>query len=271
MSGPSVQLSRPPLSWFAIPPDPEPMPLVPEVSYTLKAPFQIDPQFYHDVLNPKVPLTFAAAYIVLMVFLNRLNRRRGGKPWPIAKTSLFHYFVLLHNILLTVYSAITCVAMIRAIDVSWVGLLGEHGLAGAVDSVCKMNGPRGFGDAITYDTNSHAWNSKNPLIHLGLESPLPDSTDVGRIWNEGLAFWGWLFYLSKFYEIVDTLIISAKGKRSSTLQRYHHAGAMLSMWAGMRYMSSPIWMFVLVNSAIHTLMVSEVADRFNSCSTNSHT
>jgi hypothetical protein len=76
------------------------------------------------------------------------------------------------------------------------------------------------------------------------------------MWNEGLAFYGWLFYLSKFYEVVDTLIILAKGKYSSTLQTYHHAGAMMCMWAGMHYMSVPIWIFVFFNSFIHALMVS---------------
>jgi hypothetical protein len=83
----------------------------------------------------------------------------------------------------------------------------------------------------------------------------PDPTDAGRLWNEGLAFWGWMFYISKFYEVLDTLIILAKGKRSATLQTYHHSGAMLCMWAGIRYMSPPIWMFVFVNSFIHGLMV----------------
>ncbi|KAJ3498664.1 hypothetical protein NLG97_g953 [Lecanicillium saksenae] len=77
---------------------------------------------------------------------------------------------------------------------------------------------------------------------------------MGRLWNEGLAYYGWIFYMSKFYEVLDTFIIIAKGKPSSTLQTYHHAGAMLSMWAGMRYMSAPIWLFVLFNSFIHALM-----------------
>ena len=78
------------------------------------------------------------------------------------------------------------------------------------------------------------------------------------MWNEGLAYYGWIFYLSKFYEVLDTFIILAKGKLSSTLQTYHHAGAMLCMWAGMRYMSAPIWQFVLINSFIHSLMVSQL-------------
>lgn len=144
--------------------------------------------------------------------------------------------------------------MIRAMRVSWPGLRGEHPFIEAIDALCKINGPRGLGDAITYDTATSSWTVKNKLIHLG-EDNLPDPTDVGRLWNEGLAFWGWWFYISKFYEVLDTFIILAKGKRSPTLQKYHHAGAMLCMWAGIRYMSPPIWMFVLVNSGIHTLMV----------------
>ncbi|EFY90736.1 GNS1/SUR4 family protein [Metarhizium acridum CQMa 102] len=88
----------------------------------------------------------------------------------------------------------------------------------------------------------------------GMRRSIPSSTQMGRIWNEGLNYYGWIFYLSKFYEVLDTFIILAKGKFSSTLQTYHHAGAMLCMWAGMRYMSAPIWVFVLVNSFIHALM-----------------
>ena len=125
---------------------------------------------------------------------------------------------------------------------------------GAVDALCKIHGPRGLGDAVTYNGQTHTWGSKNPQIRVAANG-LPESTDVGRIWNEGLAWWGWVFYLSKFYEVLDTAIIIMKGKRSSTLQTYHHAGAMLSMWSGIRYMSPPIWMFALVNSGIHAMMV----------------
>lgn len=44
--------------------------------------------------------------------------------------------------------------------------------------------------------------------------------------------------MSKFYEVLDTVIILLKGRPSSLLQSYHHAGAMMSMWAGIRYQSS---------------------------------
>ena len=145
--------------------------------------------------------------------------------------------------------------MINAVLLSWPGWNGPYGLAGVVDSFCKINGPRGFGDAATYNASAKAWGFANRALHLGEDGLTPDSTDVGRIWNEGLAFYGWLFYISKFYEVLDTFIPLARGRKSSFLQMYHHVGAMMCMWAGVRYMAPPIWMFVLVNSAIQALMV----------------
>jgi hypothetical protein len=190
------------------------------------------------------------------------------RPWSISKTRSFYYFVLAHNIFLAVFSALTFVGMIRALAHTWPsrrdlhflgkfwpGLRTQNGLAGAADALCKLHGPRGFGDAVYYDSESHTWQATNPNVTLGANG-LPHNDDVGRLWHEGLAFWGWWFYLSKFYEVLDTFIILAKGKRSSTLQTYHHTGAMACMWAGIRYMSQPIWMFAFLNSGIHTLMVS---------------
>ncbi|KAI8640076.1 ELO family [Parasitella parasitica] len=74
------------------------------------------------------------------------------------------------------------------------------------------------------------------------------------LWNEGLGYWGYLFYLSKFYEVIDTAIIIMKGRRSSLLQTYHHSGAMITMWSGIRYQAQPIWIFVVFNSLIHSIM-----------------
>lgn len=146
--------------------------------------------------------------------------------------------------------------MFNALRVSLPEIDQDWKLSKTVDAFCKLHGPRGAGNAATYNTTTSAWTMTNRLFHLAADGLGPESTDVGRIWNEGLAFYGWLFYLSKFYEVVDTMIILAKGKKSSLLQTYHHAGAMLCMWAGIRYMSPPIWMFVLVNSGIHAIMVS---------------
>jgi hypothetical protein len=187
--------------------------------------------------------------------LNRYNRSAGNKPWPISKTKIFFWFVVAHNVLLAVYSGWTFVGMLNALRTTVEKWTGPAGLAGTVDSLCKMHGVSGLGNAIAYNGTESRWVSQSPSTIFLTDAGAPDSTDVGRLWNEGLAFYGWFFYLSKFYEVLDTVIILAKGKRSSTLQTYHHAGAMMCMWAGIRYMSPPIWMFVFVNSGIHTLMV----------------
>lgn len=76
------------------------------------------------------------------------------------------------------------------------------------------------------------------------------------LWEAGGSYVGWWFYMSKFYEIVDTLIILARGKKSSTLQTYHHAGVIICGWATIVYESPLGAIGVFLNSAIHTLMVS---------------
>ncbi|KAI9094417.1 fatty acid elongase [Phlyctochytrium arcticum] len=74
------------------------------------------------------------------------------------------------------------------------------------------------------------------------------------VWNQALFKWSWLFYLSKYYEIFDTIIILLKGRRTSLLQSYHHAGAILSMWLCVYSHATGTWIFVLFNSFIHSIM-----------------
>ncbi|KAJ2851953.1 hypothetical protein IWW36_000726 [Coemansia brasiliensis] len=74
------------------------------------------------------------------------------------------------------------------------------------------------------------------------------------MWNDKLFRLSYYFYLSKYYEFIDTLIILYKGRRASVLQMYHHAGAVITMWAGCYYIAVPIAFFVITNSAIHTWM-----------------
>lgn len=254
----NIHLTTPDWSLFSIPPSNDPNTLPPPAAgSSLNAPFYtIPPSIFNAVLDVKVPITIACGYLVAVTFLNAYNRNNGNKPWAISKTNAFFIFVVLHNIFLAVYSGWTFLGMWGALSRTLQSPTGPTGLVGLVDSLCKLHGPSGISQAITYHPSAYAWISQSPeTVHLSA-SGLPDSTDLGRLWNEGLAFYGWIFYLSKFYEVIDTLIIIAKGKRSPTLQTYHHAGAMMCMWSGIRYMSPPIWMFCFVNSFIHTLMVS---------------
>lgn len=254
VSAPSVHITYPPSSFFRFPPAPLPETLSPPVAdHTLARPFNINPETYNNLLDVRIPITVALIYATTVTIANRYNTRKGNKPWGISKSGAFYAFVILHNVFLAIYSAWTFLGMANAVRHSWPGWNGEDGLTGVVDTMCKINGPRGLGNAATYNSSKSAWGVTNNDIKLLNESP--DNTDVGRIWNEGLAYYGWLFYISKFYEVMDTLIVLVKGKKSSILQTYHHAGAMMCVWAGIRYMSPPIWLFVFINSGIHALMV----------------
>ncbi|TGO51670.1 hypothetical protein BCON_0156g00150 [Botryotinia convoluta] len=256
MASATVHFSHPEPSLFTFPPKGDPQTLPPPIpGSTLSAPpFEIDPSWYNAALDVRVPITIAAVYAITVTLANQYNRRAGNKAWPISKTKAFFVFVVAHNIFLAVYSGWTFVGMFGALRRSIQNPMGPAGLAGTVDSLCKIHGVTGLDNAMSYDASMSKWNAALPTEFKLTSAGTPDSTDLGRLWNEGLAFYGWFFYLSKFYEVLDTVIILAKGKRSSTLQTYHHAGAMMCMWAGIRFMSPPIWMFVFVNSGIHALM-----------------
>lgn len=250
-----AQLFRilPDASLFGFPPANAPVPISPmAVPASIMRPFNIPDHIYVAALDYTVPLTIATLYAVTIKSLNVYNKSRNKKPWAISKTRPFFAFVVLHNIFLAVYSAWTFWGMVGTMRRSIISPMGPAGFVGTVDSFCRLHGSSGVGNSIYYDEASSSFLSAvggAPIV-----DGIPSRNEMGRMWNEGLAYYGWIFYLSKFYEVLDTFIILAKGKLSSTLQTYHHAGAMLSMWAGMRYMSAPIWMFVLVNSFIHALM-----------------
>lgn len=196
--------------------------------------------WYDTAMDGRTPLIIAGTYALLAHWANHI-RKTNKKPLAFTNTWLFKYLVLAHNIFLCIYSAWTCVGMTSSIAQT-VYNITRAGLRQTVDD----DGMSAYlrGDATLYEGISGRW--------FGFWRGLCD-LDEG-VWDRGLSYYGYFFYLSKFYEVFDTMIILAKGRPSSTLQTYHHAGAMLSMWAGMRYASPPIWIFVVFNSLIHTIM-----------------
>ena len=62
------------------------------------------------------------------------------------------------------------------------------------------------------------------------------------------------FYLSKYYEYIDTMILYAKGVEPIFLQKFHHVGAVI-VWH-MAYVNKAECVFYasLFNSAVHTVM-----------------
>lgn len=212
----SLRFALPPNSWISALPSPSSSsPAIPPAYGAY--PFSIPDSLYQALLDPRVPLTIAALYATIV---HTLNTRCNGTPYKISKTRAFKLFVIAHNLFLAVYSLWTFVGMCMAVHRS---IVTTRGVSGVVESLCKIRPETRFGADLT----------QLPEDVLGQGS-------VG-MWEEGLAFYGWLFYLSKFYEVIDTAIIIAKGKKSSLLQTYHHAGAMICMWAGIRYVSKPAY------------------------------
>lgn len=72
--------------------------------------------------------------------------------------------------------------------------------------------------------------------------------------NSLIGRWTYIFYLSKYYEVMDSVILYLKGKKIGNLQSYHHAGALFSMWIAYRFNAQAAWVFVVFNSGVHTFM-----------------
>lgn len=222
----------------------------PEYPLSTKTEFLVN-KFYPFTMQLRTPLIFSLTYFTSVHILNKLMVKRQVRqymkahpdaktlpkrlpraPLWISTTRIFKFLVLLHNIFLCAYSVTTFCGLVYTMRVNAKQLL-----------------PAMFGHYFD--------NSQLKPTHMFWQSVC--NLDNG-IWQnhgdsvKGLAFWAYLFYLSKFYEIIDTLIILMKGKQASLLQSYHHAGAILCMWAGVRFASPPIWIFVVFNSFIHSIM-----------------
>ena len=65
-----------------------------------------------------------------------------------------------------------------------------------------------------------------------------------------------LFYLSKYYEFVDTFLLHLNGKSPSFLQKYHHIGAVVCWHLHYIYRVDAIWIPTIANSFVHTIMYS---------------
>lgn len=145
-----------------------------------------------------------------MAALNSYNKSKGYIPWKISQKKTFFRLVMTHNIALTTYSAWTSIGMFEALRGSVQNPTRSTGLVGMIDSLCRIHGTSGLGNAITYDPNILSRVSE-PFSNRSLpEIRLSGVADQRRLCNEGLAFYGRFFDLSKAYEAIDAAIIITK-------------------------------------------------------------
>ena len=63
-----------------------------------------------------------------------------------------------------------------------------------------------------------------------------------------------IFYLSKYYEFIDTWIHYCKNRNPPFLQIFHHIGAIITMALNVKFKLNAAWIFVIFNSFIHFIM-----------------
>jgi len=97
------------------------------------------------------------------------------------------------------------------------------------------------------------------LARDGLRTTYCGAPAGSTLMADGFAFYVMLFYLSKFYEFMDTFILIVKRKKVMLLQSYHHSGAVIAMWALVPTQSHGAMFFVCMNSFVHTAMYAYYA------------
>lgn len=70
-----------------------------------------------------------------------------------------------------------------------------------------------------------------------------------------IFWWCYVFYVSKYYELLDTVFLVLKGKHVIPLHLWHHMSVPPIMWAAFQGRLAPALIFtVLLNGTVHTAM-----------------
>ena len=80
--------------------------------------------------------------------------------------------------------------------------------------------------------------------------------EVGKRATGPLFFWSYLYYLSKFYELLDTILQLLQGKKPPHyfLHAYHHACVIMMCWCWLEYCPTLTFIGILFNTFVHVVM-----------------
>lgn len=78
-----------------------------------------------------------------------------------------------------------------------------------------------------------------------------------------LYYWSYIYYLSKYYELLDTAIQLARGKPPPhfVLHVYHHAAVLFMAWAWCEYKQTLQFIGLAWNTAVHIVMYTYFLQR----------
>ncbi|KAK4534368.1 hypothetical protein CDCA_CDCA01G0393 [Cyanidium caldarium] len=76
----------------------------------------------------------------------------------------------------------------------------------------------------------------------------------GTVMRGRLSFWMYVFYASKYYELLDTVIMILRKRPLSFLHVYHHCVVLPLFWVYMRTSMVIHFILVIANSLVHVFM-----------------
>jgi len=74
--------------------------------------------------------------------------------------------------------------------------------------------------------------------------------------NNPIFFWCYIFYISKYHELLDTVFIVVKKRKLTFLHLYHHVLTLSLSWLGMSHSVTHQWIAAVLNTCIHIFMYS---------------
>ena len=74
----------------------------------------------------------------------------------------------------------------------------------------------------------------------------PDMQPTGR-----LFFWSYVYYLSKYYEFLDTVLLAVRKKPMSFLHVFHHATVVGMAWLWVDQVQSLTFIGIMANTLVH--------------------
>lgn len=180
---------------------------------------------YRQLLGMQMSFTVTVIYISLAIWGNHVNERRGHRRWAWRESRIFHVLLLLHNTSVAIFSIVVFFSAALVIYRGLPNFISPDYGAQLADYLCRVQGP--------------LWTTGDEFRGLWSE--------FGCIEE--------IFCLSKYYQLLDSAIIFAGGRRLSNLHVFHHAGVIVCaclMWQ----LASPHGVIGLIlNSATHSLLV----------------
>ncbi|OJJ97480.1 hypothetical protein ASPACDRAFT_80375 [Aspergillus aculeatus ATCC 16872] len=197
----------------------------------------MDSPFGRVMQGETIPIMTVAIYLLAVFYMNRRNRGRSHKPWISTTGGWAGTMIVAYNSALSAFSAWIFLSSFRVLQRRWPSSNDPDYASRAVDILCNVDGGHSNGFQ-------------------------PSRDHPGR--SNSIAYYTWLFYLSKYVELVDHVITLTKGKEVSFAHVFHHSGAILALWVAVRCaevgrLGVASLAGMMANTAFHTVIYSYYA------------